>query len=93
MSFKTIPAIALSEREKSINLALLKIKGEVAEWLNAHAWKACLRQRNGGSNPPLSAKIIKAVHFCRAFFVNETKACFMVKWEKKLGAATRHGFN
>ena len=30
--------------------------GEVAEWLNAHAWKACLRKRNGGSNPPLSAQ-------------------------------------
>jgi hypothetical protein len=28
----------------------------VAEWLNAHAWKACLRKRNGGSNPPLSAE-------------------------------------
>ena len=28
----------------------------MAEWLNAHAWKACLRKRNGGSNPPLSAE-------------------------------------
>ena len=35
----------------------LKI-GEVAEWLNAHAWKACLRKRNGGSNPPLSASAL-----------------------------------
>ena len=30
--------------------------GEVSEWLKAHAWKACLRQkRNVGSNPTLSA--------------------------------------
>jgi hypothetical protein len=30
--------------------------GEVAEWLKAHAWKVCLRQkRNAGSNPALSA--------------------------------------
>jgi hypothetical protein len=31
----------------------------VAEWLKAHAWKACLRQkRNVGSNPTLSANHI-----------------------------------
>ena len=29
---------------------------EVAEWLKAHAWKACIRQRIEGSNPFLSAK-------------------------------------
>gem|GEM_PF-54374 len=28
---------------------------EVAEWLKAHAWKACLWQHNEGSNPFLSA--------------------------------------
>lgn len=29
----------------------------MAEWLKAHAWKACIRQKRiGGSNPPLSAK-------------------------------------
>ena len=28
---------------------------EVAEWLKAHAWKACIRQRIEGSNPFLSA--------------------------------------
>jgi hypothetical protein len=27
----------------------------VAEWLKAHAWKACLPQGNVGSNPTLSA--------------------------------------
>ena len=29
--------------------------GEMAEWLKAHAWKACLPQGNVGSNPTLSA--------------------------------------
>jgi hypothetical protein len=28
----------------------------VAEWLKAHAWKACIQQCIGGSNPFLSAK-------------------------------------
>jgi hypothetical protein len=27
----------------------------MAEWLKAHAWKACLPQGNVGSNPTLSA--------------------------------------
>ena len=27
----------------------------MAEWLKAHDWKSCLRQRNQGSNPCLSA--------------------------------------
>lgn len=30
--------------------------GEVAEWLKAPAWKACVRQRTEGSNPSLTAK-------------------------------------
>ena len=30
--------------------------GEMQEWLNWHAWKACVPQKGtGGSNPPLSA--------------------------------------
>jgi hypothetical protein len=29
--------------------------GEVAEWSNAHAWKACVGKPTGGSNPSLSA--------------------------------------
>src|SRR5438552_1380715 len=29
--------------------------GEMAEWLKAHAWKACLPKGNVGSNPSLSA--------------------------------------
>jgi hypothetical protein len=29
--------------------------GEMAEWLKAHAWKACVPQGTVGSNPTLSA--------------------------------------
>jgi len=29
----------------------------VAEWLKAHAWKACIWQHIEGSNPFLSAKL------------------------------------
>ena len=29
--------------------------GEMAEWLKAHAWKACVPQGTQGSNPCLSA--------------------------------------
>ena len=32
-----------------------KVCGEVAEWLKAHAWKACRAQALEGSNPSLSA--------------------------------------
>ena len=34
-----------------------RVSGEMAEWLKAHAWKACLPQGNVGSNPTLSASI------------------------------------
>ena len=34
-----------------------KTKGKMAEWSNAHAWKACIPQGIGGSNPPLSASL------------------------------------
>ena len=27
----------------------------MSEWLKEHAWKVCIRQRIGGSNPPLTA--------------------------------------
>src|ERR1700677_5170899 len=30
-------------------------QGEMAEWLKAHAWKACVPQGTVGSNPTLSA--------------------------------------
>jgi hypothetical protein len=32
-----------------------KISGEMAEWLKAHAWKACVGKPTVGSNPTLSA--------------------------------------
>ncbi len=32
-----------------------RISGEMAEWLKAHAWKACVPQGTEGSNPSLSA--------------------------------------
>ena len=35
------------------------IKGEVAEWFKAPAWKACVWQHTEGSNPFFSAKQIK----------------------------------
>ena len=38
-----------------------KQDGEMAEWLKAHAWKACLPQGNQGSNPCLSAKHLPKV--------------------------------
>ena len=33
----------------------LPYRGEMAEWLKAHAWKACIPQGIQGSNPCLSA--------------------------------------
>ena len=34
----------------------LKMRGEMAEWSKAHAWRACKRQKRFlGSNPSLSA--------------------------------------
>ena len=49
--------------EKSINLIQTQVFiltslpfREVSEWFKEHAWKACIRQRIGGSNPFLSAK-------------------------------------
>ena len=33
----------------------------MSEWFKEHAWKACIRQRIGGSNPFLSAKPITKV--------------------------------
>src|SRR5450755_3960523 len=54
---RALPAIA------TLTFALLlmikgtrrKLHGWVAEWSNAHAWKACLPQGNQGSNPCPSA--------------------------------------
>jgi hypothetical protein len=38
-----------------------QIAGEMAEWLKAHAWKACILQKGiEGSNPSLSASFHSA---------------------------------
>ncbi|ORF72485.1 hypothetical protein B5Z97_07150, partial [Salmonella enterica subsp. enterica serovar Typhimurium] len=37
-------------------------------WLKEHAWKVCIRQRIGGSNPPLTAIFkLRACTEVRAF--------------------------
>ena len=43
--------------------------GAVAEWLKAHAWKACKQQCFEGSNPFRSS--IKKPPFMGGFFVGE----------------------
>ena len=45
-------ALVFSTRRKR------RVLGWVAEWSIAHAWKACLPQGNGGSNPPPSAPLV-----------------------------------
>jgi hypothetical protein len=56
LAWKTLDKLFLNEKLTSMGDPI-SICGEVAEWLKAHAWKACLRQkRNVGSNPTLSAK-------------------------------------
>ena len=52
MPLREIPGRSFSTRRLSKDL------GWVAEWSIAHAWKACLPQGNGGSNPPPSAILI-----------------------------------
>ncbi|KAI1696207.1 nucleotide-diphospho-sugar transferase domain-containing protein [Ditylenchus destructor] len=55
--------------------------GQVAEWLKAHAWKVCIRQKRiGGSNPPLSAKNFrertrKPRWPCGFFYVHQPRSC------------------
>ena len=49
---------------------LCPLKGEVAEWSKAHAWKACEPQKGSkGSNPFLSAK---KLHREAVWITNET---------------------
>ncbi|AMO48954.1 Hypothetical protein AKI40_2559 [Enterobacter sp. FY-07] len=41
----------------------------MSEWLKEHAWKVCIRQRIGGSNPPLTAIISdKSLYESTGFF-------------------------
>jgi hypothetical protein len=38
----------------------MDLRGEMAEWLKAHAWKACIPQGIQGSNPCLSATTFRS---------------------------------
>ena len=45
----------MADRYKTIDFTMC---GEMAEWLKAHAWKACILQKGiEGSNPSLSASL------------------------------------
>src|SRR5207249_7233371 len=69
---QTRPAIVHTSRLQKPRIAALspprrlerEIRiGWVAEWSNAHAWKACLPQGNEGSNPSPSAPVITMSRF------------------------------
>jgi hypothetical protein len=45
----------------------MELRGEMAEWLKAHAWKACIPQGIQGSNPCLSA-----ITSCKSIKTNAT---------------------
>src|SRR5262245_58815713 len=50
--------VALTVPRQSARLRPRNVSGQVAEWLKAHAWRACIRQKRiAGSNPALSALI------------------------------------
>ena len=44
-------------KTRGISETVSVASGEVAEWFKAHAWKACVGNTTGGSNPPLSASL------------------------------------
>ncbi len=54
------------------------------EWLNWHAWKACVPQKGtGGSNPFLSATMNDpAIGGVIYFADNALKACFQKRWRE-----------
>ena len=55
----------LQGRWKSVTVIDSKsrsLTGEMAEWLKAHAWKACIPQGIQGSNPCLSATLESMVY-------------------------------
>jgi hypothetical protein len=59
----------------------------VAEWLKAHAWKACLWKRNVGSNPILSAKklMLPEVELFLFYSVTNFFVCLSVENKKRSG--------
>ena len=51
--------------------------GEMQEWFNWHAWKACVPQKGtGGSNPPLSATPNYSRSLLRDFYFTSGRAMF-----------------
>ncbi len=56
------------------SVAFLKIAGEMAEWLKAHAWKACLLERVTWVRIPLSPpRSLDCREFTRLFFTKSPK--------------------
>ena len=54
--------MASQARSASFFLQTCCDEGEMLEWLKRHAWKACKLQKGfGGSNPPLSARLLQTI--------------------------------
>ena len=54
--------LLLGDRSEQVNYAMLERIGEVLEWLNRHAWKACRGVSSlMGSNPILSATLARCL--------------------------------
>src|SRR5690348_15103411 len=52
---KPVAGLTLTPLRRSARLPPRNGSGQVAEWLKAHAWRACIRQKRiAGSNPALS---------------------------------------
>jgi hypothetical protein len=49
--------------------------GWVAEWSNAHAWKACLPQGNQGSNPCPSALFVLVIDRYPPLTLRRVRTC------------------
>ena len=52
---KRLPTLSSTVKLLPLSYLTQSINGQVSEWSNEHAWKVCIRQRIGGSNPPLTA--------------------------------------
>ncbi len=64
-------------------------RGWVAEWSNAHAWKACLPQGNQGSNPCPSARRPRALISLSIFLAVPALLCAEPLQENALTVAQR----
>ena len=63
--------------------------GEVTEWFKVHAWKVCVRQRTGGSNPPFSAIVFPGLF--ADFVSRKTGLKFDSRVLRKKGSRTPPG--